>query len=197
MFASQIHLDLIDDQVQKLQMIQTQRSMRLFVYGDVGVEMKTFTQMKTYLMEEAKDQVIEFDLDDKSIEEIKDFLDSQGISYKVEDGFIYVDENDIQEEALAEGSAKRKLVIRNGRKKIILVCAPGKKKVGRSCIVRKSSELSKLKRRNKRSARKAKSKHGASARKRKKSNKRRATMGLTKKHESADIGIVTATTDPR
>lgn len=171
--------------------------MRLFVYGDVGAEMKSFTEMKQYLKEETEEQTVEFDLDDKSIEEVKAFLDSQGISYTVEDGYIYVDENDIQEETLAEGSAKRKLVIRNGRKKIVLVCAPGKKKVGRSCMVRKSGELAKLKRRNKRSARKAKSKKGASARKRKRSNMRRKKLGLSKKHESTDIGIATPTTDPQ
>ena len=144
--------------------------------------MKSFTEIKQYLKEETAEQTVEFDLDGKSIEDVTAFLDSHGISYTVdEDGYIYVDDNDVQEETITEGSVKRKLVVRSGRKKIVFVCAPGKKKVGRTCMVRKSSDLAKLKRRNKRSARKAKSKHSASARKQKLAKKRRKAFGLNKK----------------
>jgi len=144
--------------------------------------MKSFTEIKQYLKEETAEQTVEFDLDGKSIEDVTAFLDSQGISYTVgEDGYIYVDDNDVQEETITEGSVKRKLVVRSGRKKILFVCAPGKKKVGRTCMVRKSSDLVKLKRRNKRSARRAKSKHSVSARKRRLANKRRKAFGLNKK----------------
>jgi hypothetical protein len=156
--------------------------MQHYEYGDVSAKMKSFTEIKQYLKEETAEQTVEFDLDGKSIEDVTAFLDSQGISYTVdEDGYIYVDDNDVQEETITEGSVKRKLVVRSGRKKIVFVCAPGKKKVGRTCMVRKSSDLAKLKRRNKRSARKAKSKHSASVRKQKLANKRRKAFGLNKK----------------
>ena len=167
--------------MQKLQKILIPRLMQHCGYGDVSAKMKSFTEIKQYLKEETAEQTVEFDLDGKSIEDVTAFLDSQGISYTVEEGYIYVDDNDVQEETITEGSVKRKLVVRSGRKKIVFMCAPGKKKVGRTCMVRKSSDLAKLKRRNKRSARKAKSKHSASARKQKLANKRRKAFGLNKK----------------
>lgn len=142
--------------------------------------MKSYWEMKRYLKEETEEQTIEFDLDGKSEEEIKAFLDSQGIQYTMEDGYFYIDDADTEDD-LQEASAKRKIVIRKGMKKIIFKCGPGKKKVGRNCMIRKSSELAKIKRRARRSAIKSKSKRGAASRKRTRSNKRRSTMGLNRK----------------
>lgn len=153
--------------------------MPLSVYGAVGARMKSYWDFRNYLKEETEEQTIEFDLDGKSEEEIKAFLDSQGISYEYEDGYFYID--DAEDEDLQEASAKRKVVIRKGMKKIIFKCGAGKKKVGRSCVVRKGSELSKIKRRAKRSAMKSRSKRIGASRKRKRSNKKRSTMGLNKR----------------
>ena len=151
------------------------------MYGDVGAEMKSYWDFRHYLKEETKEQTIEFDLDGKSDEDIKAFLDSHGIAYEYEDGYFYIDDAEDEEEDLQEASAKRKVVIRKGMKKIIFKCGAGKKKVGRNCIVRKSSELAKIKRRAKRTALKSKSKRSGAARKRKRSNKRRSTMGLNRR----------------
>jgi hypothetical protein len=155
--------------------------MLLSVYGDVGADMKSYWDFRHYLKEETEEQTIEFDLDGKSDEDIKAFLDSQGIAYEYEDGYFYIDDAEDEEEDLQEASAKRKVVIRKGMKKIIFKCGAGKKKVGRNCIVRKSSELAKIKRRAKRTALKSKSKRSGAARKRKRSNKRRSTMGLNRR----------------
>jgi len=155
--------------------------MPLSVYGDVGADMKSYWDFRHYLKEETKEQTIEFDLDGKSDEDIKAFLDSQGIAYEYEDGYFYIDDSEHDEEGLQEASAQRKVVIRKGMKKIIFKCGAGKKKVGRNCIVRKSSELAKLKRRAKRTALKSKSKRSGAARKRKRSNKKRSTMGLKRR----------------
>jgi hypothetical protein len=84
-----------------------------------------------------------------------------------------------------EGTAQRKVVIRNGKRKIIFKCKPGEKKIGpRRCVRRKSSELAKMRRRARRAARKSKNKRGRALRKRKISLRRRKTLGGTnKKHK--------------
>lgn len=154
--------------------------MPLFVCGDVGADMKSYWQMKAYLQEQLSEETIMFDLEGKTEEEIRDFLETMGIDYSVEDGIFYV-EDDEEEEEIQEESARRKIVIRKGRKKIIFKCGPGKKKVGKmTCAVRKSSDLMKMKLRAKRSARKSKTKRTAANRKRKVSNTRRSTMGLNR-----------------
>lgn len=84
---------------------------------------------------------------------------------------------------LDEGVATRKIVIRAGKRKIIFRCKPGEKKIGqRRCVRRKSSELSRMRRRAKRAARKSKNKRGRALRKRRISLRRRKTLGGTKKH---------------
>jgi len=82
---------------------------------------------------------------------------------------------------LMEGAAKRKIVIRAGKRKVLMRCQPGEKKVGRQCRRRSSSELGRLKRRAKRAARKARTKRMRALRKRKLSLKRRRTIP-SKKH---------------
>jgi hypothetical protein len=74
---------------------------------------------------------------------------------------------------ILEGAAKKKLVIRKGKRKVIFQCPPGQKKVGRRCNKRPSRDLMKLKRRAKRAARKARRKRSQANRKRKISLKRR------------------------
>ena len=81
---------------------------------------------------------------------------------------------------LDEGVAKRKIVIRGGKRKIIFRCKPGEKKINRRCVRRKSGELAKMRRRAKRAARKSKNKRGRALRKRRISLRRRRTLGGTK-----------------
>lgn len=84
---------------------------------------------------------------------------------------------------LDEGVAKRKIVIRGGKRKIIFRCKPGEKKIKRRCVRRKSSELAKMRRRARRAARKSKSKRGRALRKRRISLRRRKTIGGTTPHK--------------
>jgi hypothetical protein len=86
------------------------------------------------------------------------------------------------ETLLLEGVAKRKIVIRNGKRKIIFRCKPGEKKINRRCVRRKSSELQRMRRRARRAARKSKSKRGRALRKRRISLRRRRNIGGTKRH---------------
>lgn len=74
---------------------------------------------------------------------------------------------------ILEGSAKRKIVIRRGKRKIIFQCPPGQKKIGRRCQKRPTRELMKLKRRARRAARKSRRKRSQANRRRKMSLKRR------------------------
>ena len=120
------------------------------------------------------------------MDDIIAFLDKQDIEYTVKDGIVYVsdesdDEDNETEEELDEAAARRKIVIRKGRKKIIFKCASGKKKVGRSCMVRRVSERIKLSKAHRIGARKAKGKRSRSNRLRKRSNLKRKSMGLNKK----------------
>jgi|LauGreDrversion4_2_1035121.scaffolds.fasta_scaffold21735_2 hypothetical protein len=75
---------------------------------------------------------------------------------------------------LIEASAKRKVVIRRGKRKVIFKCAPGQKKVGpRRCVKRPSRDLMKMKRRARRAARKARRKRSQANRRRKISLRKR------------------------
>lgn len=133
------------------------------------------------------DQVIEYDLDGKTLEEVVAFLDKENIDYCVKNGLIYVDDDadavaeNVNEEELTEIAARRKIVIRKGRKKIIFKCPPGKKKVGRSCMMRKASQRIKLSKAHRIGARKARSKRSRSNRLRKRSNLKRSSMGLNRR----------------
>ena len=133
------------------------------------------------------DQVIEYDLDGKTLEEVVAFLDKENIDYCVKNGLIYVDDDadavaeNVNEEELTEVAARRKIVIRKGRKKIIFKCPPGKKKVGRSCMMRKASQRIKLSKAHRIGARKARSKRSRSNRLRKRSNMKRNSMGLNRR----------------
>jgi len=85
-------------------------------------------------------------------------------------------------EELLEGSAKRKVVVRRGRRKIIFQCGPGQKKVGpRRCVKRPSRDLMKMKRRARRAARKARRKRSQANRRRKVSLRKRPHK--TRKHK--------------
>ncbi len=82
---------------------------------------------------------------------------------------------------ILEGSAKRKIVVRRGRRKVIFQCPPGQKKVGRRCIKRSSKDLMKIKRRARRAARKARKSRGRAARRRALSLKKRPHKSKHKK----------------
>jgi len=81
-------------------------------------------------------------------------------------------------ERLAEG-AKRKIVIRGGKKKIVFKCPSGMKlakRGGRACVKMGGAEKAKRSRTARKSARKARKKRAAANRKRAKSMRKRATV---------------------
>jgi len=81
---------------------------------------------------------------------------------------------------ITEGSAKRKIVIRKGKRKVVFQCEPGQKKLGRRCVKRPQKDIAKLKRRAKRAARKSKSKRKSALRKRRMSLRKRASIDRKK-----------------
>jgi hypothetical protein len=86
---------------------------------------------------------------------------------------------DIESEMLNEVAAKRKIVVRKGKKRILFKCGPGFMKRGpRTCVRRNVSQLRKMKFRSRKSARKARSKRGQANRKRKLSMRKRLTFGI-------------------
>ena len=89
------------------------------------------------------------------------------------------EEFEIESQMLNEVAAKRKIVVRKGKKRIIFKCAPGLKKKGpRTCVRRVASQLRKMKLTAKRSSRKARGKRAQAGRKRKLSLRKRLTFGL-------------------
>ena len=78
-----------------------------------------------------------------------------------------------------EGIAKRRVVVRRGKRKVLFRCKPGEKKVGRQCRRIPSSQLTKLKRRAKLAARKARNKRVRAQRRRKISLRRRRNIPTT------------------
>lgn len=149
---------------------------------------------------ELTEEQIVLDMPNFSREDVIDYLDENEVEWEEKDGIIYIldpveeaeitiedDENeeeieesmDIESEMLNEVAAKRKIVVRRGRKKILFKCAPGFKKKGpRVCVRRATSQLRKMKFRAKRAARKARSKKAQARRKRKMSMRKRLTFGL-------------------
>jgi dihydropteroate synthase len=134
-----------------------------------------------------------------SYEDVVDYLDENEVEWEEKDGVIYIldaveeaeisiedddseeieESVDIEAKMLNEVAAKRKIVVRKGRKKILFKCAPGFKKKGpRSCVRRATGQLRKMKLTAKRSARKARGKRSQAKRKRKLSLRKRLTFGL-------------------
>jgi hypothetical protein len=121
------------------------------------------------------------------VEELTVFLEENDFAYGIiEEGVeVYDPIDEVLEELedykldpasasdLMEASAKRKVVIRKGKRRIIFKCAPGQKKIGRRCAKRSSRDLMKMKRRARRAARKARRKRSQANRRRKISMKRR------------------------
>jgi hypothetical protein len=150
---------------------------------------------------ELTESKIVLDMPNFDREDVIAYLDEEGIEWEEKDGVIEildpVEQADIEveveaEEAeeieesvefetemLGEASAKRKIVVRKGKKRIIFKCGPGMMKRGpRLCVRRPGSQLRKMKLRSKRSARKARSKRNVAKRKRKLSMRKRLSFGL-------------------
>ena len=120
-------------------------------------------------------------------EEVLFFLDENNFDYHIIEGELFVSDSmdELIEElveyelfnptasVILEGSAKRKIVVRKGKRKVIFQCPPGQKKIGRRCAKRASKDLLKIKRRAKRAARKARRKRSQANRKRKISLRKR------------------------
>lgn len=135
------------------------------------------------------------DLPDFSQEDLVEYLEANGVAWREEDGVIVVEDPvleaelsfddeleesiEISGELLDEATAKRKIVVRKGKRKLIFKCGPGMMKRGtRTCIRRPGSQLRKMKLRARRSARKSRRKRSVAARKRKISLRKRASLGL-------------------
>lgn len=148
---------------------------------------------------ELTEEKIVLDMPNFSYEDVVSYLDENDVEWEEKDGIIYIldaveeaeisiedDEDDeieesvdIESQEINEASAKRKIVVRKGRKRIIFKCAPGFKKRGpRVCVRRAASQLRKMKFRAKRAARKARSKKAQTRRKRKLSMRKRLSFGL-------------------
>lgn len=148
---------------------------------------------------ELTEEQIVLDMPNFEREDVIAYLEENDVEWEEKDGIIYIldpveeaeisieddeaeeieESVDIESQDLNEASAKRKIVVRKGRKKIIFKCAPGFKKRGpRTCIRRQTSQLRKMKFRAKRAARKARSKRSQARRKRKMSMRKRLTFGL-------------------
>jgi hypothetical protein len=148
---------------------------------------------------ELTEQKIVLDMPNFSHEDVVDYLEQEGIEWEEEDGVIYIldpveeaditveveeneeidEEFEVESEMLNEVAAKRKIVVRKGKKRIIFKCAPGFKKRGpRSCVKRPVSQLRKMKLTAKRTARKSRGKRAQAKRKRKLSLRKRLTFGL-------------------
>jgi len=148
---------------------------------------------------ELTEQKIVLDMPNFSHEDVVDYLDQEGIEWEEEDGVIYIldpveeaditveveddeeidEEFEVESEMLNEVAAKRKIVVRKGKKRIIFKCAPGFKKKGpRVCVKRPASQLRKMKLTAKRTARKTRGKRAQAKRKRKLSLRKRLTFGL-------------------
>lgn len=148
---------------------------------------------------ELTEQKIVLDMPNFSHEDVVDYLEQEGIEWEEEDGVIYIldpveeaditveveeneeidEEFEVESEMLNEVAAKRKIVVRKGKKRIIFKCAPGFKKKGpRTCVKRPAGQLRKMKLTAKRTARKSRGKRAQAKRKRKLSLRKRLTFGL-------------------
>jgi hypothetical protein len=148
---------------------------------------------------ELTEQKIVLDMPNFSHEDVVDYLEQEGIEWEEQDGVIYIldpveeaditveveeneeidEEFEVESEMLNEVAAKRKIVVRKGKKRIIFKCAPGFKKKGpRACVKRPASQLRKMKLTAKRTARKTRGKRAQAKRKRKLSLRKRLTFGL-------------------
>jgi hypothetical protein len=148
---------------------------------------------------ELTEEQIVLDMPSLSYEDVVEYLDENEVEWEEKDGVIYIldaveeaeitiedddseeieESVDIEGEMLNEVAAKRKIVVRKGRKKILFKCAPGFKKKGpRTCVKRATGQLRKMKLTAKRAARKARSKRSQAKRKRKLSLRKRLTFGL-------------------
>ncbi len=149
---------------------------------------------------ELTEEKIVLDMPNFSHEDVVEYLDGEGIEWEEKDGIIYIldpveeaditveveeetedldEEFSVESEMLNEVAAKRKIVVRKGKKRIIFKCAPGFKKRGpRTCVKRPASNLRKMKLTAKRAARKARGKKASARRKRKLSLRKRLTFGL-------------------
>lgn len=148
---------------------------------------------------ELTEQKIVLDMPNFSHKDVVDYLDQENIEWEEKDDVIYIidpveeadiivetEEDDeieeefkVESEMLNEVAAKRKIVVRKGKKRIIFKCAPGFKKKGpRICVKRNASQLRKLKLSAKRTARKSRGKRSQTKRKRNLSIRKRLTFGL-------------------
>ena len=155
-----------------------------------------------YIILEEKDKGVSVSLSKFNYFDFIDFLEENNFEYKENTDYTILVEDSLEElfeelieynlilylteygdqniTFITEGSAKRKIVIRKGKRKVIFQCEPGQKKLGRRCVKRPQKDIAKLKRRAKRAARKSKSKRKSALRKRRMSLRKRASIDRKK-----------------
>jgi len=162
-----------------------------------------FASLQRILFDEFNAELTEhkivLDMPNFSREDVVDYLDEEGIEWEEKDDIIHIidpveeaditidteEEDEIDEEFIVESemlneiAAKRKIVVRKGKKRIIFKCAPGfKKKTPRTCMKRPASQLRKLKLSARKTARKSRGKRAQARRKRRISLRKRLTFGI-------------------
>lgn len=155
-----------------------------------------------YIILEEKDKGVSVSLSKFNYFDFIDFLEENNFEYKENTDYTILVEDSLEElfeelieynltlylteygdqniNFISEGSAKRKIVIRKGKRKVIFKCEPGQKKLGRRCVRRPQKDLIKMKRRAKRAARKARAKRKSAIRKRRISLRKRASIDRKK-----------------
>lgn len=155
-----------------------------------------------YIILEEKENAVLVSLSKFNYFDFVDFLEENNFAYQENNDYSILVEDSLEElfeelieynlvlylteygdqniSFISEGSAKRKIVIRKGKRKVIFQCQPGQKKLGKRCVKRPQKDIAKLKRRAKRAARKSKSKKRSALRKRKLSLRKRASIDRKK-----------------
>lgn len=109
----------------------------------------------------------------KEAEDFSEYLSGDELEedYIADDEEYYDEDEEI--ERLDEVTAKRKKVVRGGKRVIKWVCPRGYRKEGKRCVRMSAADRRKLSKRAKRAARKSRSKRASAIRKRRISNKKR------------------------
>lgn len=157
-------LQQLRDSTGSLELTETDENVIIVIQNIPIEEFTVFLEENSFDYDLLEDRILVFDSFDELTEELEEYelINSDAV-------FIL------------EATAKRKIVVRKGKRKIIFQCPPGQKKIGRRCQKRPTRDLMKLKRRAKRAARKSRRKRSQANRKRKMSLKRRPRTTKHKK----------------
>jgi len=175
--------DLRDHAFNSLQRLFSEEFDAELTETKIVLDMPNFSreQVIEYLEEEG----IEWEEGEDGVISILDPVEEAEIDVEIDEDEEIEESVEVETQMINEAAARRKIVVRKGKKRIIFKCGPGMMKKGaRICVRRPGSQLRKLKLRSKRSARKARSKRNVSKRRRKISMRKRLSFGLRpRKHK--------------